>query len=240
MLITTEQKSARICIPRHRILHLPLRNESTSGRAGREAKARDESSGVSPGERPGELVGRDERVAPAAPPTGGAALPSLEAEDEIRVQEAVEEPEAVVGRRGRCGGRVLHPARGLLLPHPAPPADTNSIAPVSLVTHRGRLIGAWNLLSSGEVWGGTYLKGTRQTAAEDDAAAARESRLEVDADTVAAAVAAVAMGPAAGERRRDGIWAACASELATGPVLAPRTARAACRFCFFVWPAADL
>jgi hypothetical protein len=43
----------------------------------------------SPGERPGELVGRDERVAAtsSSPAPAAAAVPTLEAEDEIRVQD---------------------------------------------------------------------------------------------------------------------------------------------------------
>lgn len=76
----------------------------------------------SPSKRPGELVGRDERVAAAASASvTGAEVPALEAQDEIRVQEAVEQPEAVVGRGRGGGSRVLHPARRLLLPHPRPP-----------------------------------------------------------------------------------------------------------------------
>lgn len=175
----------------------------------------------SPSKRPGELVGRDERVAAAASASvTGAEVPALEAQDEIRVQEAVEQPETVVGRRRGGGGGVLHPARRLLLPHPRPPpahsrphrivkSDTAALPESERTTGRGE----------GK---GRYLNGTRQTAAWEEDDAARASRPEVEAEAGWEAVAAVAMGWMAAAREMgsegrgmDG-WRTHASELSPG------------------------
>jgi hypothetical protein len=81
----------------------------------------------------------------------------------------------------------------------------------------------------------TNLKGTRQTAAGEDEAAASASRPEVDAEAGWEAVAAVAIGARARPGRRGGwgmrdemgseaVGKACASELLPGPLLLSRDA----------------
>jgi hypothetical protein len=90
----------------------------------------------------------------------------------------------------------------------------------------------------------TNLKGTRQTAAVEDEAAAGASRPEVEAEAGWEAVAAVAIGARAPGRAAGECWGtrdemgseavgeACASELSPGPLLLSRDASRLVAFVF--------